>query len=187
MRQQQPDPFGSRRGPGSRTPPPLRDQELLCHATCATSCRPGTSPGFASGRFEPSSAAGPEGPTGKPSINNRLPIAVRQLDDDGKDTGEKRICFRTCWSSMYPKPAAARQRVVKLTPRRGRSMGASHAVLIALLEERAHAGHNLQVCNPPELVRSRGWDPEHFEAPLHYQPVVSRTQTFGRACRPAPF
>ena len=131
----------------------LRNQWLIaidCHAR-------GITPTYVAG-FRAFLALGRCVRQGERAITILAPVAVKQLDDDGEDSSERRVFFRTVAvfgvSQTEPLPG---KEPVPLTPPAQPIAGDSHAHLIAPLKQLAHElGYRVEVRELPERGQS-GW------------------------------
>src|SRR5688500_14174799 len=102
---------------------------------------------------------------GEKAIKILAPVAVKQRDDDGEQTGEKRIVFRAVpvfdVSQTDPLPGTE---PVPLSPPAQPIEGDSHAHLIAPLQELARElGYRVEIRDLPHHGPGGWCDPQHNE------------------------
>ena len=116
---------------------------------------------------------------GEAAIRILAPIAVKQRDDEGEETGEKRIFFRTVpvfdVSQTGPLPGVE---PVPLSPPAASIEGDSHQHLIAPLQELAHElGYRVEVRGLPDAGPGGWCDPKRQQIVVAGGPANRQVRT----------
>jgi N-terminal domain of anti-restriction factor ArdC len=125
---------------------------------------------------------------GEKAIKILAPVAVKQRDDDGDQTGEKRIFFRTVpvfdVSQTDPLPGTE---PVPLSPPAQPIEGDSHADLIAPLQELARElGYRVEIRDLPEHGPGGWCDRKHKQIDTFGSPSSSPRSGTSWAASPTP-
>jgi hypothetical protein len=116
---------------------------------------------------------------GEVAIKILAPVAVKQRDEHGEDTGEKRVFFRTVpvWDVAMTDPLPGKE-PVPLTPPSQPITGDSHHHLIApLTAHAAELGYSVEIRELPDDGPGGWCDPKHKQIVIAHGPANRQVRT----------